>query len=320
MKIAVLDDYLGSARELADWSSLGADAQVSFFREYLADDEARAGALAPFDVIVAMRERTAFPASLIERLPNLRLLVTTGMRNNAIDMAACRQRGIDVCGAPGSPDSAGATAELAWALILALFKRIPQEQAAMAAGGWQTELLEPLAGKRLGVVGLGNLGQRVARVGQAFGMDVVAWSPNLSDERAAEAGVARVDKQTLFSTADVVSLHLVLGKSTREVVDAAAIAAMKPAAYLVNTSRAGLVDQQALFQALRDGAIGGAGLDVYADEPLPPDAPERGLPRVVLTPHLGYATAPNFRAFYRNAVEAVAAWSAGSPVRVLNAA
>lgn len=318
MKIAVLDDYLDSARRLADWESLGAGEQVSFFREYLADDDARAQALAPFDVVVAMRERTPFPAALIERLPRLRLLVTTGMRNNSIDMASCRTRGIDVCGAPGSPDSAGATAELAWALILALFKRIPREHATMVAGGWQSTMPEPLAAKRLGVAGLGNLGQRVARVGQAMGMDVVAWSPNLTDARAAEAGVARVDKHTLFATSDVVSLHLVLGAATCEVVDAEAIAAMKPTAFLVNTSRAGLVDQQALMRALRDGGIAGAGLDVYPEEPLPADDPVRGLPNVVLTPHLGYVTPQNFGAFYCNAVEAIAAWAAGQPIRVLN--
>jgi len=317
MKIAVLDDYLDTARGCADWDAL--HAQVTFFRDALADDDAaRAQALAAFDVIVAMRERTPFSSDLIAQLPRLRLLVTTGMRNHAIDMAACRARNIDVCGAPGSADSAGATAELAWALMLALFKRIPQEHATMAAGGWQTALLEPLAGKRLGVVGLGNLGQRVARVGLAFGMDVVAWSPNLTASRAADAGVVRVDKETLFATSDAISLHLVLGETTRGIVDAAAIAAMKRTAYLVNTARAGLVDEAALTDALRAGRIAGAGLDVYPQEPLPIDADIRHLPNVVLTPHLGYVTPQNFRAFYRHAVQAIAAWTAEQPTRVLN--
>jgi len=317
MKIAVLDDYLDSARGCADWTRL--DAEVVFFRDALpAHDDARAQALASFDAIVAMRERTPFSSALIARLPQLRLLVTTGMRNHAIDMAACRARGIDVCGAPGSPESAGATAELAWALMLALFKRIPQEHAVMTAGGWQTAPLEPLAGKRLGVVGLGNLGQRVARVGLAFGMEVAAWSPNLTDARADAVGVARVDKQALFATSDVVSLHLVLGEATRGIVDAAALAAMKPTAYLVNTARAGLVDQDALLEVLRTGRIAGAGLDVYPEEPLAADAAIRRLPCTVLTPHLGYVTPQNFSAFYRHAVDAIAAWAAGQPVRVLN--
>jgi len=318
MNIAVLDDYLDSARGCADWGVFK-NADVTFFRAALADDDdARVEALAPFDVIVAMRERTPFSAALIARLPRLRLLVTTGMRNHAIDMAACRAQNIDVCGAPGSPESAGATAELAWALILALFKRIPQEHARMAAGGWQQALLEPLAGKRLGVAGLGSLGQRVARIGLAFDMDVVAWSPNLTDERAAAAGVARVDKQTLFATADVVSLHLVLSESTRGIVGAAALAAMKRTAYLVNTARAGLVDQEAFRDALTNQRIAGAGLDVYPQEPLPSDAAIRQLDNVVLTPHLGYVTPQNFRAFYRHAVQSISAWAAGQPIRVLN--
>ncbi|VFR45232.1 D-3-phosphoglycerate dehydrogenase [plant metagenome] len=320
MKIAVLDDYLNVARGLADWGGL-AEAEVAFFDAPLpADDAARAKALAGFDVIVAMRERTPFDAGLLSRLPALRLLVTTGLRNNAIDMAACRAQDVVVSGAPGHPDSVGATAELTWALILALFKNVPAEAANMRAGLWQTAIPASVAGKRLGLVGLGNLGQRVARVGQAFGMDVVAWSPNLTDARAAQAGVQRVDKQALFTSSDVVSLHLVLSERTAGVVDAEALAAMKPSAYLVNTARAGLADHDALVRALTGRLIAGAGLDVYPQEPLAADDPLRRLDNVVLTPHLGYVTPSNFVAFYGNAVAAIAAWRRGEPIHVLNAA
>ncbi|MGN6581511.1 MAG: D-2-hydroxyacid dehydrogenase family protein [Bordetella sp.] len=318
MRIAILDDYHGVAQRYADWTALGPHANVQVFHEYLAEGPGRIETLTPFDVIVAMRERTPFPAALIEALPNLKLLVTTGMRNNAIDMTACKARGVLVCGAPGNNQAVHATAELAWALILALFKRIPQEQSAMRAGLWQTGMPQILAGKRLGLVGLGKLGAATGAVGKAFGMDVVAWSPNLTDARAQEAGFERVDKQDLFATCDVISLHLVLSQRTRHVVDAAALAAMKPTAFLVNTSRAGLVDQKALFAALREDRLAGAGLDVFEVEPLPADDPMRSMDKIVLTPHLGYVNEPNFRDFYTNAVEAVKAWVQGTPVRVLS--
>jgi phosphoglycerate dehydrogenase-like enzyme len=317
MRIAILDDYHGVAEAYADWTALGPQAKVQVFREHLPEGPGRAQALAPFDVIVAMRERMPFPAGMIEALPNLKLLVTTGMRNNAIDMEACKARGVLVCGAPGSNQAVHATAELAWALILALFKRIPAEQAAMRSGLWETGMPQVLAGKRLGVVGLGKLGVAAGTVGKTFGMDVVAWSPNLTDERAAQAGFKRMDKQELFATSDVVSLHLVLSPRTQHVVDAAALAAMKPTAFLVNTSRSGLVDQAALFAALCAGRLAGAGLDVYEVEPVPADDPVRTLERVVLTPHLGYVNELNFRDFYRNAVETIKAWADGKPVRVL---
>ena len=319
MEIAILDDYHDVAQRYADWASLGPDARVTVFNDALPEGEARAETLAPFDVIVAMRERTPFPAALLAALPRLRLLVTTGMRNNAIDMDEATARGIVVSGAPGSADANTATAELTWAHILALFKHLPQEDDAMRRGMWQTGMPIPLSGKRLGLVGLGKLGQAVAQVGRAFGMEVVAWSPNLTDERAAAAGVTRVDKHALFSTADVVSLHLILSDRSRNVVDAAALAAMKPTAFLVNTSRAGLVDQDALMDTLAKGRIAGAGLDVYEVEPLPPTDPVRNLDNVILTPHLGYVSQENFQAFYRNALEAVRGFAAGQPVRVLNA-
>ncbi|ANN74081.1 D-2-hydroxyacid dehydrogenase family protein [Bordetella bronchialis] len=317
MKIAILDDYHGVAKDYADWASLGPQASVQVFREYLPEGPQRVSALQPFDVIVIMRERTPFPAELVNALPNLRLLVTTGLRNNSVDLVACKARGVVVCGAPGSDNGLNATAELSWTLILALFKNLCSEDANMRQGLWQTAMPVSLKGKRLGVVGLGKLGSALARVGRAFDMDVVAWSPNLTPERAEQGGARYVDKHELFSTADVISVHLILSASTRGVVDAASIAAMKPTAFLVNTSRAGLVDQDALMDALRNQRIGGAGLDVYPVEPLPADDPVRRLKNVVLTPHLGYVSADNFKAFYENALEAVKAWAAGSPIRTL---
>lgn len=317
MKIAVLDDYQGVAQELADWSRLPDGAEVRFFREPMADPDAVAAALQPFDAIVAMRERTPFPAALLERLPRLKLLVTTGMRNASIDVEACRKRRVVVCGtraAPGLP-----TAELTWGLILALVKRIPDEDRALRAGAWQVSLTQSVAGRTLGVVGLGKIGTVVARVGAALGMEVVAWSPHLTDERAAAAGVRRVDKGALFAGADVVTLHLVLGPSTRGVVGAGELAAMKPGAFLVNTARAGLVDEPALVAALVARRIAGAGLDVFSVEPLPADHPVRTAPGTVLTPHLGYVTRENYAVFYADAVEDVLAWARGEPVRRLDA-
>ena len=314
MRIAVLDDYLQVAPGMANWQSLNAD--VSFFSDFI-EPHTSAEVLAPFDVIVAMRERSAFPASLIKSLPNLRLLVTTGLRNNSIDLEACREQGVIVCGAPGDPMSRGATAEIAWALLLALFKKIPQEAENMKQGLWQTSMPPTLEGKRLGLLGAGHLGQCVARVGLAFGMDVVAWSPNLTEERAAKAGVKLVSKYDLFSTSDVVSVHLVLSERSRGIVDSASLESMKPTAYLINTSRAGLVDQGALKSVLEQGKIAGAGLDVFESEPLAPDNEWRFVPRTILTPHLGYSTPENFTVFYANVVEDIQAWMAGKPIRIL---
>ncbi|MFY2557173.1 D-2-hydroxyacid dehydrogenase family protein [Corallococcus terminator] len=316
MRVAILDDYLDVARTSADWSRLPAGFETRFFHAPLAGEDAVAGALQEFDVIVAMRERTAFPASLLTRLPRLRLLVTTGMRNAAIDLDACRRQGVTVCGtgAVGAP-----AAELTWALILALLKRIPAEDHSMRSGGWQTGLTETVSDKRLGVVGLGKLGTQVAKVGLAFGMDVVAWSPRLTAERAEAAGVRLVDKATLFTSSDVVTLHLVLGERTQGVVGPAELGAMKSSAYLVNTSRSGLVDDDALVSVLRERRIAGAGLDVFSVEPLPREHPLRSLPNTVLTPHLGYATRENHAVYYRDAVEDILAWSHGGPVRLLGA-
>ncbi|MCM0034382.1 MAG: D-2-hydroxyacid dehydrogenase family protein [Burkholderiaceae bacterium] len=314
MRIAVLDDYLKVAKGMANWDALKAD--ITFFNEFIQPDK-MAETLASFDVVVAMRERSAFPASLIQALPNLKLLVTTGLRNNSIDLDACRQAGVVVSGSPGDPLSTGATAELTWSLLLALFKKIPQEDANMRKGLWQTSMPPTIKGKRLGLLGVGNLGQQVGRVGTAFGMEVVAWSPNLTAERAAEAGVKLVSKEELFKTSDAISIHLVLSDRTRQIVDAASLHLMKPTAYLVNTSRAGLVDLAALKLALEQGKIGGAGLDVYASEPVLANDPWRQVPRTVLTPHLGYATPENFAVFYKNVVANIEAFAAGTPTRVL---
>ncbi|TBW41377.1 D-2-hydroxyacid dehydrogenase family protein [Siculibacillus lacustris] len=312
MKIALLDDPLDAARTSADWERLGPDAEIVVFERPFADRAAVLAALGGFEVIVAMRERTPLDAETIAGLGALRLIVTTGMRNAAIDLAAARARGIPVCGTEMFPSP---TAELAWGLILALARRLPEQQASLRRGTWQSALGTMLAGKRLGLVGLGKLGSRMARIGAAFEMEPVAWSPNLTDERAAAGGARRVDKAELFATSDVISLHLVLSERSRGVVGAAEIGAMKPSAYLVNTSRAGLVDAEALGAALRAGTIAGAGLDVFAGEPLPPDDPVLGWPNTVLTPHLGYVTAETWRLTYGQALEDIEAWAAGTLLR-----
>ncbi len=311
MKIAILDDYQQVATKSADWGALPAGTEVRAFAEHIAGHDELVAQLQPYDVIVAMRERTPFPAAVIDALPNLRLLVSTGGRNPSIDADACARRGIVVCSSPGARSGSSSTAEVAWSLILALHKRVVQAHNALRAGEWQTVITESLSGKVLGVVGLGRLGQYVTRVGLAFGMEVIAWSPNLTDERAAAAGVRRVSKSALFAEADVVSLHLVSNATTRGIVGEAEIAAMKPSAYLINTSRGPLVDEKALMSALHERRIAGAGLDVFWEEPLAKDHPLRRLDNVVLTPHVGYVTDENLKAFYRNAVKNINAWLKG---------
>jgi len=307
VQVAVLDDYQGVALTCADWSGL----DVTVFRSAVEIDD-----LAPYDVVVAMRERTAFPREVLERLPNLRLLVTTGPRNAAIDVAAARDLGITVC---GTASQSSPPAELTWALILGLVRHLVPEATSFRAGGaWQGTIGTDLAGATLGVVGLGKIGGQVARVGLAFGMDVVAWSQHLTDERCAEVGVRRAGSLVeLMSTADVVTLHLVLGKTSRGIIGAAELAALRRTAYFVNTSRAGLVDSDALLAALRDGRIAGVGLDVYDQEPLPADHPLRTLPNVLGTPHLGYVSRRNYEGYYGEAVEDIHAFTAGEPIRLL---
>ena len=315
VRVAVLDDYQDVAREMADWASLPEGTEVRFFHDHLVDEDQLADRLRTFQVVVAMRERTPFGRSLLDRLPDLRLLVTTGMRNAAIDLEAAAELGVTVSGTGGIGTH---TAELTWALILSLLRHVPQEDASVRAGGWQRTLGTDLGGKTLGVLGLGNIGRRVAAVGLAFGMDVIGWSQNLTAEAAGAAGATRVEKAELFGRSDVLTIHLVLSERTRGLVAASELAAMKPSARLVNTSRGPIVDEAALVESLRQGRIAGAALDVYDVEPLPADHPLRALPNVVLTPHLGYVTENSYRVFYGGAVEDIAAFLAGSPVRVLN--
>jgi phosphoglycerate dehydrogenase-like enzyme len=314
-RIAVLDDYQSLATTYGDWSAVPQPAEIVVFHDHVAAEDDVVARLSAFDIVVAMRERTPFPRSLLSRLPNLRLLVTSGVRNKSIDLGAATDLGITVCGTGNLSTPA---VELTWALILAAVRNVPQEDAGMRAGGWQHTVGGDLAGGTLGVVGLGRLGERVARIGQAFGMDVVAWSQNLTDERAAEVGARRVDKDELFATADVVTVHVVLSDRTTGLVGADELALMKHTAVLVNTSRGPVVDEQALIDAVRDGRIAGAGLDVFDVEPLPVDHPLRELRRVVLTPHIGYGTRGSYAIYHGEAVEDVVAWLAGSPVRVMN--
>jgi phosphoglycerate dehydrogenase-like enzyme len=313
MRVAILDDYQHAALASADWASLGAR-EVRPFHGHIADTADLAAELAGFDVVVAMRERTPFTAERFRLLPDLRLLVTTGMANAAIDLEAAGAAGVTVCGTRGS-DSA--TAELTWALILSLARHVPAEDAAVRGGRWQHTMGFGLRGRTLGVVGLGRLGSRVARIGAAFGMEVLAWSQRLTAEAAASASARAVAKDELFDAADVVTVHYKLSPRSEGIVGAREIGLMKPTAYLVNTSRGPLVDTDALLAALRAGAIAGAALDVYDEEPLPVGHPLRNAPRTVLTPHIGYVTDDGYRVFYGEAVEDIAAFAAGHPVRVL---
>ena len=313
-RVAILDDYQNVAMGLADWKSLPVGTEVVAFRDHLHEIDAVAKRLADFEVVVAMRERTAFPRALLEKLPKLRLLVTTGMRNASIDMKAAADRGVTVCGTSGLPYP---TAELTWGLVLALFRRIAVEDRATREGKWQTTLGLGLNGKTLGVIGLGTLGSRVARYGKAFEMEVLAWSQNLTAERAAEVGATLVGKDELLRRADVVSIHLVLSDRSRGLLGARELALMKRTAYLVNTSRGPIVDEAALIRALQDGTIAGAGLDVFEPEPLALDHPFRKLPNTVVTPHLGYVTEETYRIFFGHALEDVQAFLRGAPVRVL---
>ena len=313
-RVAILDDYQQVAGQIVDWPAALPGAEVTSFADHLDDEDAVAARLADFDVVVAMRERTPFRRSLLGRLPRLRLLVTTGMRNAAIDLAAAAELGITVCGTAGSGSS---TVELTWALILALGRHVPAEDASIRAGGWQHTVGTDLAGATLGVLGLGNLGRRVAAIGLAFGMEVVAWSQNLTAEAAAAVGARRVEREELFRLSDVLTIHLVLGDRTRGLVGAAELGLMKRTAYLVNTSRGPIVDEAALAEHLRAGLIAGAALDVYGVEPLPAGDPLRTLPSSVLTPHLGYVSERTYLTFYGEAAEDIAAFLAGRPVRVL---
>ena len=313
-KVAVLDDYQRVALEMADWSSLPDGVEVDVFSDHLSDEDKVAGRLRPYDAVVAMRERTPFRRGLLERLPNLKLLVTTGMRNASIDVAAANDNGVTVCGTNGLPYP---TAELTWGLILALVRKIPTENRATREGRWQVTMGEGLRGKTLGALGLGNLGSQVATIGVAFGMRVIAWSQNLTAERASQFGAELVSKEELLRSSDILTIHTILSRRTRGLIGADELAMMKRSAYLVNTSRGPIVDEEALIAALRSGAIAGAGLDVFDVEPLPLDHPLRSLPNTVLTPHMGYVTSETYRIFYGDAVEDIRAFLVGAPVRVI---
>ncbi len=314
MRIAVLDDYQNVARDMADWSAVEGDAEVTVFTDHLGSLDAAAAALQDFEIIAIMRERTPFPRALFERLPRLRLLVTTGARNKAIDLQAAGDHGVTVCGTPSPGRS---TVELTWALILAAARNLAAEDRSMRDGGWQTGLGWDLEGKTLGVIGLGRLGSQVAEIGAAFRMEVIAWSPNLTAERAADCGARLVTRDDLFKTADVVTIHMVLSGRTTDLVTATDLARMKPTAWLVNCSRGPIVNERDLIDALRSGAIGGAALDVYDVEPLPADHPLRALDNTVLSPHMGYVTEETYRVFYPGTVEAIRAWLDGDPIRVI---
>ncbi len=315
VQVAVLDDYQEVARRFAPWEELGTDIELTVFHDHISNDGVLRDLLCDFEVIVAMRERTPFTGARLASLPNLKLLVTTGMVNASIDMGAARALGVIVCGTGGllSP-----TAELTWGLIIAMSRNILEEDRRVREGGWQRTIGPELAGRTLGILGLGRLGQRVARVAQAFEMPVIAWSQNLRRGDAGAAGVEAVERDELFLRSDVLTIHTQLSERTRGLVGARELELMKPTALLVNTSRGPIVDEKALLDALHRGAIAGAALDVYDKEPLPADHPLRAAPRTLLTPHLGYVTHGTYEVYFREAVEDIAAFLAGDPVRVLN--
>jgi phosphoglycerate dehydrogenase-like enzyme len=317
VRVAVLDDYHRRAHEFADWDSL--DAEITFVHEPI-PRELLAGELSGFDVLVLMRERTAFPRAVLEQLPRLSLLVTTGMRNASVDVAYLHERGVPVSGtATGAPDAGvPTTVEVAWALLLSVLKRVTLEDRAIRDGIWQAGMPRELAGLTLGLAGLGRLGGAMVAPARAFGMDVIAWSQNLTAERALAAGAAAVSKERLLADSDVLSIHLVLSGRTRGLFGAAELALMKPTAVLINTSRGPIVDEQALIEALREHRIAAAGLDVFDREPLPPGHELATLENTVLLPHLGYVSEETFRSMYRQAVEDIAAHIRGQPIRLVN--
>ena len=305
MKVAILDDYQKVALQLADWSGVSRQAQIIVFNDHLADPSAVVERLRPFEVVCVMRERTPLPREILQQLPNLKLIASTGPRNASIDTRAAADLGIAVT-ATGY-DSAP-TIEFAWSLILASMRGIDREAASLKSGGWQTGLGSNLRGKTLAVVGLGNIGKEVARIGLAFGMKLIAWSQNLTEEKANAAGATLVDKQTLFREADIVTVHLVLSGRTRGLIGAAEFALMKSTARFVNTSRGPIIDEAALIETLKARRIAGAAIDVFDVEPLPPDHPFRKLQNILATPHIGYVTEDLYRTFYGDAAANIAKW------------
>ncbi|PVC92253.1 D-2-hydroxyacid dehydrogenase family protein [Streptomyces sp. CS131] len=316
LRCAVIEDFQSVATTVVDWSPVTDDVEIVTFTEHLATVDEAATALEGFDIVVTLRERVPFPAELFARLPRLRLLVASGMRNSVIDFDAARRHGVEVC---GTASSSTPPVELTWALLLGLARGIVPEATALRTGGpWQSTLGADLHGRTLGLLGLGKIGARVARVGLAFGMDVVAWSRNLTKERADEVGVTlAASKEELLAGSDFVSVHLALGERTRGLIGAAELARMRPTAYLINTSRAAIVDTDALLAALDAGTIAGAATDVFDVEPLPADDPVRSTPRLLATPHLGYVSRANYETYYGQAVEDIRAFLDGQPVRSL---
>lgn len=313
LRIAVLDDWQSVASAVVDWTVLDAIGEVSFLHEFPTDTASMVARLGAFDVICVMRERTLFNEALLSQLPRLKLLVTGGMRNAAIDLPAAARLGIQVCGTDSYKNAAP---EMTWALIMGITRNLVGEANSLRDGGWQIGLGSDLYGKTLGILGLGSIGKWIARYGQAFGMRVIAWSENLTAERAAETGVTYVSKQALFEQADVLSVHLVLSDRSRGMVDAQALSWMKPSAYLINTARGPIIDEAALINALQQRRIAGAALDVYEPEPLPADHPFRHMDNVLATPHIGYVTENNYRTFFSQMIEDIQAWHGGKPIRV----
>ena len=317
MKIAILDDYLDVVLKIADWSSLPAETSIERFTDHLTDEDTLAERLAPFDIIVAKRERTPFPRSLLTRLPNLKLMVVGRKHNIKIDIATATELGILVT---GTERYGSAAAELTWGLILALMRNIPGEDRAVRNGHWHNGLGVTLEGRTLGIVGLGRIGTKIAALGQAFGMTVIAWSQNLNAEKAKESGAHYVECDELFRTADIVTVHVALSERTEKLIGAHELGLMKPSAYIVNTARGPIIDEQALIAVLKDKSIAGAGLDVFEQEPLPMDHPLRHLDNIIVTPHIGYVTEESFKAYYQSAVENICAFLEGQSIpRLLNA-
>ena len=315
MKLAILDDYQGTAKDLADWSKLPAGVEVEFFQDHIVDEDQLVERLGDFDLVQGMRERTPFPRSVLSRLPNLRLLITTGRRNASFDIEAASELGITVCGTNGGGEG---TTELTWGLILAMLRHIPEEERRSRAGSWGTTVGIGGKGKTLGLIGLGHIGSLVARVAKAFDMNVIAWSQNMTHERANECGATLVDKETLFRDSDIVSVHLVLSDRTRGLVGKSDLAFMKPSAYIVNTSRGPIIDEMALIDVLERKAIAGAALDTFVIEPLPKDHAFFKTPNTLISPHLGYVIDDSYEAFYAGAIENVRAFTSGEPVRTIN--
>jgi len=314
-RCAILDDYQNVALKSADWSKVATELDCKIFNEHLGSQENVIKALQGFEIICAMRERTAFPRAVIEKLPDLKLLITTGMRNASIDVAAAREHGVVVSGTPATGNP---TSGIAIGLMLELTRRIGYENARLKAGApWQSTIGLDLEGLTLGVIGLGKLGARTSRIAQAFGMKVMAWSQNLTPEKCKAVGVEYAQKDELFRQSDLITIHVVLSQRTRGLVGAKELALMKPTAYIVNTSRGPIIEEGALLAALREKRIAGAGLDVFDIEPLPVDHPLRKMDNVVLTPHLGYVSLQNYRAYFSGVVDDIRAYLDGSPVRVL---